>query len=77
MAPTAEHTRRLARKDYPLPEPEQPFVCQRCGAVSYNPNDIAQGYCGRCHDWTDDDPTGEYDLAAEDPDDDQWWQATR
>ena len=20
--------------------------------TSYNPNDIAEGYCGNCHDWT-------------------------
>jgi ribosomal protein S27AE len=25
------------------------FVCPRCGAVSYNPNDIRELYCGRCH----------------------------
>ena len=28
------------------------ITCPKCGSVSYNPNDIAQGYCGRCHDWT-------------------------
>jgi hypothetical protein len=28
------------------------FDCPRCGARSYNPNDIEHGYCGRCHDWT-------------------------
>lgn len=28
------------------------FVCPTCGARSFNPNDIAQEYCGRCHDWT-------------------------
>ena len=28
------------------------FVCPRCGAVSANPTDIREGYCGRCHDWT-------------------------
>jgi ribosomal protein S27AE len=26
--------------------------CPRCGMVSHNPNDIAEGYCGNCHDWT-------------------------
>lgn len=26
--------------------------CPRCGAVSHHPTDQAQGYCGRCHDWT-------------------------
>jgi hypothetical protein len=28
------------------------FVCPRCGAVSHNPQDVKEGYCGRCHDWT-------------------------
>ncbi len=30
------------------------FACPRCGAVSYNPNDIEHGYCGRCHAFTGD-----------------------
>lgn len=30
------------------------FTCPRCGAVSYNPNDIANRYCGRCHVFVDD-----------------------
>lgn len=28
------------------------FTCPKCGAVSYNPNDIREGYCGRCHEFT-------------------------
>lgn len=28
------------------------FVCPRCGAVSAHPDDVREGYCGRCHDWT-------------------------
>lgn len=28
------------------------FTCPRCGAVSHNCKDVAEGYCGRCHDWT-------------------------
>lgn len=28
------------------------ITCPQCGMTSYNPNDIAQGYCGNCHDWT-------------------------
>jgi hypothetical protein len=28
------------------------FVCPTCGVTSYNPHDIDDGYCGRCHDWT-------------------------
>lgn len=26
--------------------------CPRCGRTSYNTNDIDEGYCGACHDWT-------------------------
>jgi RecJ-like exonuclease len=29
------------------------FACPRCGAVSYNPNDIRERYCGRCHQFAD------------------------
>lgn len=33
----------------------QPSItCPRCGRTSYNPNDIAEGYCGACHWWTSD-----------------------
>jgi ribosomal protein L37E len=28
------------------------ITCPRCGMTSYNPNDIQQGYCGNCNDWT-------------------------
>lgn len=32
---------------------EQPSItCPKCGMKSYNPNDIREGYCGNCHDWT-------------------------
>lgn len=34
--------------------PEPSFTCPRCGMTSYNPNDIREGYCGNCHDWTRD-----------------------
>lgn len=27
-------------------------ACPRCGSVSHHPTDQAEGYCGRCHDWT-------------------------
>jgi ribosomal protein L37E len=34
---------------------EQPSIeCPVCGMVSYNTNDIVEGYCGHCHDWTRD-----------------------
>lgn len=28
------------------------FTCPKCEMTSYNPNDIAQGYCGNCHEFT-------------------------
>lgn len=28
------------------------FTCPRCGMTSHNPNDVAEGYCGNCHDHT-------------------------
>lgn len=33
--------------------PQLPSIkCPRCGKTSHNPNDIREGYCGHCHDWT-------------------------
>lgn len=29
--------------------PAASFVCRECGAESFNPNDIRERYCGRCH----------------------------
>lgn len=32
---------------------ERPLItCLRCGATSRNTTDVAEGYCGHCHDWT-------------------------
>ena len=28
------------------------ITCPRCGRTSYNSNDIREGYCGACNDWT-------------------------
>lgn len=28
------------------------FICPRCGAQSWHPEDASNGYCGRCHDYT-------------------------
>lgn len=28
------------------------FECPKCGAVSYHPEDVRFGYCGRCHEFT-------------------------
>lgn len=35
-----------------LEPPVASFVCPRCRAESFNPNDIQYRYCGRCHDFT-------------------------
>jgi hypothetical protein len=32
------------------------FTCPFCGAVSHNPNDALNRYCGRCHRFVDDGP---------------------
>lgn len=32
------------------------FTCPVCGSVSYNPNDVRERYCGRCHGYTEADP---------------------
>jgi hypothetical protein len=33
--------------------PDDPlFRCPRCGKISGNPDDKANGYCGNCHDFT-------------------------
>lgn len=49
----------------------QAFIeCPRCAAKSYHPDDIRQGYCGRCHWWTSDpvlgqvEPPGPRDATA-------------
>lgn len=28
------------------------FRCPRCGSVSHSPDDMREGYCGRCRTWT-------------------------
>jgi len=33
-------------------QPPPTFTCPRCGRTSWNPNDVREGYCGGCHDWT-------------------------
>lgn len=27
-------------------------TCPVCSRTSYHPSDVAEGYCGSCHDWT-------------------------
>jgi hypothetical protein len=38
--------------------PPETFTCPRCGMTSAHPEDVRQGYCGNCHDWTGDVPAG-------------------
>ena len=28
------------------------IACPPCERTSWNPNDVREGYCGHCHDWT-------------------------
>ena len=28
------------------------FTCPKCGRTSHHPDDVREGYCGACHDWT-------------------------
>ena len=28
------------------------FTCPKCLMMSYNANDVEQGYCGNCHEFT-------------------------
>jgi len=37
---------------------EQAFRCPVCDRVSYNPHDLAEGYCGACHAFTGPRSTG-------------------
>lgn len=34
--------------------PHAYITCPRCHMTSYHPNDVREGYCGNCHDWTSD-----------------------
>jgi hypothetical protein len=39
----------LKETDTPTLPPH--FQCPKCGRISFNPHDIAEGYCGACHIW--------------------------
>lgn len=28
------------------------IICPRCRRVSFSPDDVREGYCGNCHEWT-------------------------
>jgi ribosomal protein S27AE len=45
---------RMHKKPAPSdrPVPAASFTCPVCGAVSHHPDDVAEGYCGKCHAWT-------------------------
>lgn len=50
------------------------ITCPVCRRTSYHPNDIAQGFCGYCHDWTSPDLAdlaGYEGLLMTEPDPDQ------
>jgi hypothetical protein len=56
-----EGTKRWVMRDAPsdpdaggdlIPLKEKPFVCRRCGSISWHPQDMETGYCGACHDFT-------------------------
>lgn len=34
------------------PGTEFSITCPKCGMTTYDPDDIEEGYCGKCHDWT-------------------------
>jgi hypothetical protein len=36
----------------PLNDSPPSFTCPRCGRTSHHPDDVREGYCGACHDWT-------------------------
>lgn len=44
-----------------MPETAPSITCPRCERTSWNPNDIAAGYCGACHWWTSDKHLGSID----------------
>lgn len=35
-------------------EPDGPpsYTCPRCAMTTHHPDDVREGYCGNCHDWT-------------------------
>ena len=36
------------------------FTCPVCGMTSGHPTDVAEGYCGNCHDWTGGTPAASF-----------------
>jgi hypothetical protein len=51
--PGEEMIRRGGHPEFDVDqEPRSTFTCPKCGITSHNPNDLAAGYCGNCHDFT-------------------------
>jgi ribosomal protein S27AE len=53
----AEVARDMEEMDFDMARQEEEleptsFTCPRCGMTSHSPTDIAEGYCGKCFDWT-------------------------
>jgi hypothetical protein len=44
--------RKVVRLENILDVAEPSITCPKCGRTSFNSNDIAQGYCVMCADWT-------------------------
>lgn len=50
-----------------VPPPASPppaFVCPKCTARSWHPEDGRHGYCGRCHEFTGDPLTQDPEYVA-------------
>lgn len=50
------------------------FVCPRCGAESWNVNDVANRYCGRCHVFVDDEAIDTSDIPEAD---EEWFKKAK
>jgi hypothetical protein len=50
--PEGVHETNLAPWEQPYAVQVPSITCPVCGMTSYNPTDVAEGYCGNCHDWT-------------------------
>lgn len=47
------HREQIGTIDRTAEPPVPAFHCPRCHGISYNPNDIANRYCGLCHEFFD------------------------
>lgn len=48
----ARYGRATLRANALLVAEGRAITCPVCFATSHNPNDIREGFCGNCHDWT-------------------------